>query len=75
MAKFNDVLEAIKNNKKFQHENFYDGQWISWQNQDKHLLLSPKFLLSDRWQIEPADDVDNFVDSDDSVKKKQQAKK
>lgn len=75
MASFKDVLEAIRTGNKIQHDGWYDGQWIEWANQDKYLMLSPKQLLSHDWRIAPVVPVDNFVDSDDSVKKKRHGKK
>jgi hypothetical protein len=75
MATFDKVLKAMSEGKRFRHDDWYDGQFLLWENKEKHLMLSPKFLLSDKWQIQ--DDVENSVEkeTDDSVKKKHQVKK
>ncbi len=52
MATFSEVVEAIRNNKKIQHQDWYDNQFITWDNHEKYLMLSPKQLLSDEWVIE-----------------------
>jgi hypothetical protein len=65
MATFEEALEAMRVNKKIRHDNWYDGQWILWENQDKHLMLSPKQLLSEKWEIEKTEET-----SKKSAKKK-----
>lgn len=82
MATFDEVLVAVKKKLKFKHEDWYDGQWVLWDNDEKHLQLSPKFLLSDKWHIqEDIKPVQKAVDKsanlevDDSVKKTHYSKK
>lgn len=57
MAVFEEVLQAMKEKKRFSHEGWYDSQKILWDNQDKYLMLAPKLLLSDKWIIESDEDV------------------
>jgi len=70
MARFDEVLNALVDGKKFRHENFYDGQWIEWANNDKHLMLSKKFLLSESWEIQPDESPQESLNDDAGPKKK-----